>query len=273
MPHACADAYSHWRAEPRIRWAHVVVVRTKALGSRRTLIVVAAVVLAAIAAATTFVYVRGIEDRAYGGAELVQAFVVSADIPKGTPGEQAAASLIKVGKVPRDNYPATAVTDITGLAGKVAVAPLAANTILVEGQFVDPRTAQVTFSQKIPAGRVAITVSVDQVRGVAGLLVPGDKVNILVADGGAQRVLFQNVDIIAIGNTAAPQAGETAEVTNPGSGLITFAVPPESASRIAYAATQGGGLYLTLVPTDNAPVEVPPVNGSNLFSGGLTPER
>ncbi|HUP84128.1 MAG TPA: Flp pilus assembly protein CpaB [Acidimicrobiales bacterium] len=243
------------------------------MGSRRTLIVVAAVVLAALAAVTTFVYVRGIEDRAYQGAQLVQVFVVTQDIPKGLPGEQAANDFIKVDKVPRKLLPSSAVTALDELAGKVAVAPLAANTILVTGQFVDPRTAQVTFSQKIPAGKVAITVSVDQVRGVAGLLVPGDKVNILVADGASERLLFQNVDIIAIGSTAAPQAGETAEVTNPGSGLITFAVPPEAASRIAYASTQGGGLYLTLVPTDNAPVNVPPVNGANLFSGGLTPER
>jgi pilus assembly protein CpaB len=235
------------------------------------LIVAAAVVLAALAAITTFVYVRGIEARAFDNAELVEVFIVTKDIPKGLPGEQAANDFVKVGKVPRSVRPSTALTAIDQLAGKVALGALAANTILVDGQFVDPRQAQVTFSQKIPAGKVAITVSVDQVRGVAGLLVPGDKVNILVADGGSQRVLFQNVDIIAIGNTAAPEAGDTQAVTNPGSGLITFAVPPEAASKIAFAATQGGGLYLTLVPTDNAPVDIPPVNGSNLFTGGLTP--
>ena len=33
-----------------------------------------------------------------------------------------------------------------------------------------------------------------------------------------------------------------------------------------------GGLYLTLVPSDNQPVQVPPVNAGNLFSGPLTPE-
>jgi pilus assembly protein CpaB len=237
------------------------------------MIVMAAVVLAALAAVTTFVYVRGIEDRAFRGAELVEVFVVTKDIPKGLPGEQAANDYVKAARVPRDFFPSNALTALDALAGKVAVGTLSTNTILVEGQFVDPRQAQVTFSQKIPAGRVAITVSVDQVRGVAGLLVPGDKVNILVADGTSQRVLFQNVDIIAIGTTAAPQAGETAAVANPGSGLITFAVPPESASRIAYAAQQGGGIYLTLVPTDNRPVDVPPVNGNNLFSGALTPDR
>ncbi len=243
------------------------------MGSRRTLIVVVAIVLAALAAATTYVYVRGIEDRAFQGAELVEVFVVSQDIPRGLPGEQAANGFIKASKVPRNFFPSNALTALDPLAGKVALGPLAANTILVEGQFVDPRQAQVTFSQKIPAGRVAITVSVDQVRGVAGLLVPGDKVNILVADAGAQRVLFQNVDIIAIGTTAAPQAGETEAVANPGSGLITFAVPAEAASKIAFAATQAGGLYLTLVPTDNQPVPVAPVDAGNLFNGPLTPDQ
>ncbi len=241
------------------------------MGSRRTLIVVVAVVLAALAASATFVYVRGIEDRAFQGAELVEVFVVTKDIPKGLPGEQAANEFVKATKVPRNFRPGSALTALDPLAGKVALGPLSANTILVEGQFVDPRQAQITFSQKIDAGKVAVTVSVDQVRGVAGLLVPGDRVNILVADGDSQRLLFQNVEILAIGTTAAPQPGETAEVTNPGSGLITFHVPQEAASRIVFAAQQGGGLYLTLVPSDNQPVQVPPINGGNLFNGGATP--
>ena len=228
--------------------------------------VIAAAALAALAAAATFVYVRGIEARAYDGAQLVEVFVASAEIPRGTPGEQAAAVAIKATRIPAKVRPATALTSIDAINGKVALATLSPNTVIVDGQFVEPRSAQVTFSQRIPAGNVAITVAVDQVRGVAGLLVPGDKVNILVGDGNAQRVLFQNVPIIAIGTTAAPAPGETAEVQNPGSGLITFAVRPESASRIAYAAQQGGGIYLTLVPGDNQVGDIPPVDAGNLFA-------
>jgi len=236
------------------------------------MIVAVAAVLAALAAASTFVYVRGIESRAYNGAREVEVFVVAKDIPKGMPGEQAAnQGFVKASRIPAKFRPGTALTKIDSLAGKVALAPLSVNTVLVDGQFVDPRQAQVTFSQKIDAGNVAITVSVDQVRGVAGLLVPGDRVNILVADGNSQRVLFQNVEIIAIGTTAAPQPGETQAVANPGSGLITFQVPPADASKIAYAAQQGGGLYLTLVPKDNQAVQIPPISANNLFSGGLTP--
>ena len=233
--------------------------------------VLAAVVLAAVAAVATFVYVRDIESRAYGEAQLVEVFVASAEIPKGTPGENAAAVAIKADRIPAKFRPGTAVTSLDVIKGKVAFTTLSPNTVIVEGQFVEPRAAQVTFSQRIPAGNVAITVSVDQVRGVAGLLVPGDKVNILVADGASQRVLYQNVPIIAIGNTAAPQPGETAEVQNPGSGLITFAVPAEAASRIAFAASQGGGLYLTLVPQDNQAIDIPPINTGNLFPSGREP--
>lgn len=242
------------------------------MGSRRTLVIAAAIVLGALAAGSAFAYLRGADSRAFKGAQLVQVFVVRAEIPKGLPGEQALADRISAERMPRKFVPGNALVDPGSIKGKVSLTALSPNTVLVDGQFVDPRTAQVTFSQRIPAGHVAITVSVDQVRGVAGLLVPGDRVNILVADGQSQRLLYQNVLVIAIGSTAAPAPGDTQAVQNPGSGLITFAVPPDAAQRIAFAATQTGGLYLTLVPPDNQPVTLPPTNAGNLFAGSPTPD-
>ena len=240
------------------------------MGDRRTIIVVIAAVLAALAALTGYGYLRSADQRAFKGAVEVQVFTVDKDIPKGTTGDQAISSAIKASKIPAKFRPTTALTSLDSIKGKVALTALSVNTVLVDGQFVDPRQAQVTFAQRIPAGSVAITVSVDQVRGVAGLLVPGDKVDIMVAEGASQRLLYQNVEVIAIGTTAAPQAGDTAAATNPGSGLITFAVPPAAAQRIVFAA-QNGGLYLALVPPDNQPVNIPPANAGNLFSGGPTP--
>jgi pilus assembly protein CpaB len=233
---------------------------------------VIAAVLAAVAAFSTYAFLRSTEQRAFGDARLVEVFVVAKDIPKGMFGEQAIdGEFIEKRNVPSTVRPTTATTDLAELRGKVALTDLSANTPIVGGLFVDPRSAQVTFSQRIPAGQVAITVSVDQVRGVAGLLVPGDRVNILVSEGATQRYLFQNVEIIAIGTTAAPEAGETQPVTNPGSGLITFAVPPAAAPKIAFASQQSGGLYLSLVPPDYQPIDLPAVDANNLFSGGLTP--
>jgi pilus assembly protein CpaB len=135
--------------------------------------------------------------------------------------------------------------------------------------FVDPRAATVSFAQRIPAGQVAISINVDQVHGVANLVVPGDQVNILATAADGERYLFQNVNVIAVGSTPAPQPGETTAATTPvsGGGLITFAVPPNAAAKISMA----NGIYLTLVPPGNQPVAVPPVSQANLFSGPLTP--
>lgn len=241
------------------------------MGAKRTLIVAGAVIAAALAAFANYAYLSSVQDRAYDNAERLRVFVVGKDIPKGLPGEQALQEeFVKPDEIPREFRPGTAITDLATIRGKVAITNLSVGQVVVDGMFVDPKVAQITFAQRIPAGQVAITVSVDQVRGVAGLLVPGDKVNLLVSDGGSQRFLYQNVNIIAIGTSAAPQAGESTVAANPGSGLITFAVPPQSAARIALAA-QGAGLYLTLVPPDNPAVAIEPVSPENLFSGGLTP--
>ena len=47
-------------------------------------------------------------------------------------------------------------------------------------------------AQTVPKGDVAVSVSVDQVHGVAGLIQPGDKVDILVDLGGDQELIRRN---------------------------------------------------------------------------------
>src|SRR5205085_11688243 len=123
-----------------------------------------------------------------------------------------------------------------------------------------------------PTGQVAISVQVDQVRGVANLVAPGDKVNLLVTTPDSERTLLQNVDVLAVGGSAAPQA-DNQPAANAGSGLITFAVPLAAAQKIAYVSAEREftRLYLTMVPADNAPVNVPPASKDNTFQACLTP--
>jgi pilus assembly protein CpaB len=243
------------------------------VNARRTVILVVAIIVAAVAAFSTYAWLNGVQDRAYDDAELVRVFKVVTDIPKGTSGEQALEQeAIKSDRAPKEFRPATALTDINTVRGKVALTPLSAGQIVVDGMFVEPRVAQVTAAQRIPAGQVAVTVSVDQTQGVAGLLVPGDKVNLMVAAPGSTQMLFQNVNILFIGQTAAPEAGDTQAVEASASNLITFAVPPVAAEKIVLATRlPDSTVYLTLVPPDNVPVPVPPVDPRGLFTGGLTP--
>src|SRR3954470_24551532 len=241
------------------------------MNSRRTIIIVLAVAVAAVAAVANVTYLDNVQNKAYGNAKRVYVYRVKKDIQKGMRGEDAATkAFFEKKEIPQEFLPGNALPDPDQVKGKVALANFSAGQVLVDGMFVDPIKAQTTTRDRILPGQVAFTVSVDQVHGVGNLLFPGDQVNIMVRDDKQQmRLLYQNVDILFIGTSGAPQAGETKEVTNPGSGLITFAAPQDAAQRIVLASQGEGGIYLALVPRNNKPVASPPVvTKDNLFATG-----
>jgi len=248
-------------------------------------------VLALVAGIGAASFLQSAKKSAYGDVKLVSVYKVAKPIPKGLAGEQALSqNYIQKSEIPQEFRPGTAVTDPNDIKNKVSINELAPGQVLVDKQFVDANVAQVTFAQRVPAGQVAVTISVDQVHGVAGLLMPGDKVNLLVSrpdkadeKNVEMQVMYQNLNILAIGTKAAPQAGDAAAsastkgaATTGDSGLITFSVPLEAAQRIALAAgsTSGGSsVYLTLVPPDNGAAERPaPVNTNTVLANlPLTP--
>lgn len=150
------------------------------MSSRRTLILIAAIAVGALAAFAIYNYVGGIEDRERGEAQLVAAVRVTGPIPRGTDGLTAEeANLLQPIQIPDDLYTGTEITDLSLIRDKIAGSDLVAGQILVEGLFVDPLTSRVTAARRIPDNNVAITIQVDDVRGVAGLIVPGDFVNMM----------------------------------------------------------------------------------------------
>jgi len=154
------------------------------VGSRRTLITIAAVAVGALAVFLIYGYTSSVKDEAFGDAERVKVFVVSETVPKGTYGEETrTAELIVETEVPKRFYPENAIRTFDDIAGKVAVGDLAVNQFVTTDMFADPSTVQTTFSDRLEKingeDQVAISIQVDQVRGVAGLLQPGDFVNIM----------------------------------------------------------------------------------------------
>lgn len=270
------------------------------VSSRRTLILIAAVVVGVLAAYALWSYTGGIEDRANDNARRVKVFVVNKDIARGMLGQEAqTGDFISEAEIPAEFYPVTAIQSVDAIDGLVAISNLAANQVLVDGMFVEPRVGQTANSDRIPfKTQVAITISVDQVRGVANLLVPGDFVNILVipsastggpcddsaaADGATTttapagtsgvlctpaRYLYQKVQILFVDKLPIPLPGEQTQATDENgqpveqaqvnAGLITFTVPPDAAQRIASVGAEQ--IYLTLVPKDYVPTPLPPLD-------------
>lgn len=224
-----------------------------ALNSRKPLVLIAAAVVAIIAVVVLYMYVNGQKDKAFGNAEMVDVWVVRKPVPKGTYGQSTQGMIVK-DQIPKKYYPPNAIKDTTQITNKVAVSDLAVNTVVVEGMFADPATQQVTLSTQLKPIRdvdqVAVTINVSAVQGVAGLIVPGDFVNIMVTNlssqslsggdagggapaGGTQmcgdtpipagasaadflfceqaRVLMQKVEVLAVGTNAIPTPGQSSD--------------------------------------------------------------
>jgi len=240
------------------------------MAPRRTIVIVVAIVVGVVAAVLVYYFLHNAQNNAYKGAKLEPAYVVSKQIPKGLSGDDAVSGGYFVKKdIPNDIRPTTAITDLSVLSGTEAVATYPESQVLVSGMFLNPTQAAVSPSHLIKAGDVAVTIAVDQVHGVAGLPVPGDKVNLLVTVNGAESFLLQNVPILAIGQTTTGQTTSTTTPNASAGGLFTFEVTPSDAQRIAFAQQSGLGIYLTLVPPGNPVVTVPPTNSGNVLSGPL----
>jgi Flp pilus assembly protein CpaB len=270
------------------------------VSQRRTLILVAAIAIGALASFLVWNYVNGIQDDAYEGAQRVPVYLIKEQIARGTDGAEATARIVKE-NIPRKFKPSNAIVSLEDISGKVAVSDLVPNQVVVSDMFVaasDPR-AQQTFAERLKQindeDMAAVTISVDAVRGVSGLIQPGDYVNMLwvsdssgssgtdaatesnnsvasdkcVPDGA--RMIYEKIQVLAVDKTAVPQAGETAAAdpaaegdtatpTSTNSGMLTLIVPTEATQWIISSANTQQ-IWLTLVAKDYKPKGTPPING------------
>ncbi len=142
-----------------------------------------------------------------------------------------------------------------------------------------------SLAQFTPVGKRAITVNVDNMAGLAGMLKPGDYVDVLATlpfpskgpDGKqvtqvATIPLFQNILVLAVGQEtiANIQDGRyKKEETKKGgeqAPLITLALTPQEASLIAFAQEQGKIRLVLRSPMDAQLQPVQPASWETLFN-------
>ncbi len=251
------------------------------MSSRRTLILIGAIVIGGLAAFLTLNYVRGVESENAEKNQLVEVLVATGPIVKGTSADEAIATqLISTDERRRADLPATAITRNAEIAGQVAALDLNGGEIITSSMFVAETDMSGSKSTSLDKGNVAITIQVDEAAGVAGLVQPGDSINILAkvkppeeaavegglgGEGGLYQLstpsvyAFQDVRVLAVGQSLGEPVAEGEEgaeaPAGAGSGLITVQLPPDQAAVLA--GVRDASLYLTLNRPDYEPVPVP----------------
>ena len=244
------------------------------MNKRKALAAIGALVLAVVSTLALVRYVKGAEDRAVAGEELVDVLVATADIKAGTSAAELAdrvASQSVQAKVRPDN----AVTAFTQIDGLVAAIDLVKGEQLLTTRFINPGTFQGARSASVllPKGANEVTFKLAPERALGGQLRPGDTVSVLasfepfdnetVAPQGdvkasakspnTAHVLLNRVTVVRI---QFPDDANTSSKEKDGVGVaptqdlyVTLAVDQPSLERAVFAA-EFGRIWLSYEPPE-----------------------
>jgi len=163
-------------------------------------------------------------------------------------------------------------TKIEEVAGRVVLYPLASDQPILSLALAPPGEG-LGLAAKIPDGMRAISVRSDEVVGVAGFLLPGTHVDVLLtyhSDKSADprtAIVLQDVVVLASGQQIRPDPeGKPATVSN----VVTLLLKPEDSAKLVLATSLGAIHFVLRNVTDQAQEPSSSV-GLDELAGTVTP--
>jgi pilus assembly protein CpaB len=235
----------------------------------RTLVVVGiAVVVAGLASFGVFRAIQSMPVREIEVRSLYQ--VVAAH-------NMATGSLITKDYVKLVAWPASSPVDrgfttIESVLNRGLIASIVANEPLTEAK-VAPLEAGAGLPPSIPEGMRAVSVKVNEVIGVAGFVVPGTHVDVMVTlkrdaeKDTMTRVVVSDIQVLTAGTRYDQERARDGQPIQ--STVVTLLVTPPDAERIALAASEGSIMLTLRNPMDRKPTETAGIRTAALL--GQTP--
>jgi pilus assembly protein CpaB len=164
------------------------------------------------------------------------------DIPYGTKVE---GRHVRMLTLPAGTAPEAAVRETAQIEGMVATIDVLRGEILMRDRFAEHGTGS-TLAALVQKDMRAVTVRVDDVVGVAGFLLPGNRVDVLASrmDNQSRRAvtdtILKNLKVLAVDQTASTDKNEPVIVR-----AVTLEMTPEQ-SEILIKAKEEGTIQLTL---------------------------
>jgi pilus assembly protein CpaB len=164
--------------------------------------------------------------------------VAAAPLPLGT---RLDASNLRTIQWPANQQVPGMFTRVEDVANRAIITPLAQNEPVLEGKLA-PKESGAGLSATIPEGMRGVSVAVNEVVGVAGFVIPGTMVDVLVTgrilnggQGDMTRTVLENIRVLAAGQKVEQdREGKPQTVA-----VITLLVTPDEASKLTMAATDG----------------------------------
>ena len=248
----------------------------------RSVVIIGVVSLAfaAIASYSLFNYLQGQELRAKSAVATAKVVVAAQEI---SPGSAINVTQVKAINWPQSDVPQGAFASTDQVVSRVSMDGTAPGELILESKLVPKEGQTGVLTYKIPEGHRAMTVGVDPVSGVAGFIMPGNKVDVVLTTNQGfmnnqppvSKIVLQNVPVLAIGQIVEQQK-EGKPLVVP---TVTMDVVPNDAEKLAIASTQGK-LQLVLrragdtdVAKTSGETVIKVINSSGLSAGSATAPR
>ena len=234
----------------------------------RTLVVISfATVTAAVGSFGVYAAVRSVPVRE---VEVAHTFVAVAahNLPTGTRITERDVKLIAW---PARNPVPGAFSEVKPILDRGLVAAVGENEPFTDTKLA-PIGSGAGLPPSIPPGMRAMSVKVDEVIGVAGFVVPGTRVDLVVtlrgsgqAEESMSRTVASNVLVLTAGTKFDQEQAKDGKAQP--STVVTLAVSPSDAERVALASSEGKISLALRNPLDVAPTETAGVHVAALRLG------
>ena len=147
---------------------------------------------------------------------------------------------VKVVEWPGESLPSGYAADVSEVVDRGLITPVAANEPLLSGKLARAEAGG-GLPITIPEGMRAISVAVNEVIGVAGFVLPGTRVDVLVTaaepGGGTEdtQIVLQDVEVLSSGQMIERNRQGQPQTAS----VVTLLVTPEQAETLTLAADQG----------------------------------
>jgi pilus assembly protein CpaB len=170
------------------------------------------------------------------------------------------------------SLPVGATGKVQDLLGRGVITMIYSREPIIESRLA-ARGAGAGFAATIPPGMRAVPVRVNEVAGVAGFVVPGLHVDVLISGntpggdgklGTRTKTLLQNVEVLSAGQDFKKDPEGKPIVTQ----VINLLVTPADAERLSLASNQTSIQLVLRNPLDKTEAKTPGTAVKLLFDGG-----
>jgi pilus assembly protein CpaB len=177
---------------------------------------------------------------------------------------------VKLRNIPESLFPAGGFSRVEDVLDRPVISAIEAGEAVVEAR-IAAHGSGLGLAPLIPPGMRALSVRVNDVVGVAGFLLPGMRVDVLVTGRAASasdtvtRTVLQNIAVLSAGQTMETD-GKSPAITTP---VVTLLVTPSDAEALTLATNEG---HIQLVLRNSTDRVLTSTRGRELGSL-LGPER